>query len=271
MTEQIEQTLIQKLCSPLDKADIELRIGNTNAKGFSLLAYKTARTDVKRLNEVCGLNWSNNYFYDAKDILSCAIAIKHDGEWVSRVDVGTESNTEKEKGSYSDAFKRAGFKWGIGIELYQSPYIWIEWEMEQKEYNGRKKYEAKGFWGSNLDIQEYLVIDGVPYFKIAYNEKSGARIIFNNIPNSKEVVKKTTATSKKAQYEEYLGCLERVVTKELWLEVKPYKDKWVIWTKNNYGQDYSTQLNDKFNNLAAKFEPIPTSQIINNDIPDYLK
>jgi hypothetical protein len=178
MTEQTEQTLIQKLCNPLDKADIELRVGTTSAKGFSLLAYKTARTDVKRLNEVCGLNWSNTYFYDAKDILSCAIAIKHDGEWVSRVDVGTESNTEKEKGSYSDAFKRAGFKWGIGIELYQSPFIWVNWEMKDKK--------PEGFYPSNLDIQEYLVIDGVPHFKIAYIEKGKAKIIFNNIPNAKK-------------------------------------------------------------------------------------
>lgn len=30
----------------------------------------------------------------------------------------------KEKGEASDAFKRAGFRWGIGIELYNAPRIY---------------------------------------------------------------------------------------------------------------------------------------------------
>ena len=32
---------------------------------------------------------------------------------------------EAEKGEASDAFKRSCFKWGIGIELYTAPFIWI--------------------------------------------------------------------------------------------------------------------------------------------------
>jgi hypothetical protein len=40
-------------------------------------------------------------------------------------DAGTESNTEAEKGRASDAFKRAGFKHGIGRELYSSPRVFI--------------------------------------------------------------------------------------------------------------------------------------------------
>lgn len=45
--------------------------------------------------------------------------------WVDKQDVGTESNTEKEKGQASDSFKRACFNWGIGRELYTAPFIWI--------------------------------------------------------------------------------------------------------------------------------------------------
>ena len=37
-----------------------------------------------------------------------------------------ESNTEAEKGNASDARKRSGFAWGIGRELYTSPFIWVE-------------------------------------------------------------------------------------------------------------------------------------------------
>jgi hypothetical protein len=242
-----EQTTIEKLCNPLDKADIELRIGTTSAKGFSLLAYKTARTDVKRLNEVCGLNWCNSYFYDAKDILSCSIAIKSEDEWVSRTDVGTESNTEKEKGSYSDAFKRAGFKWGIGIELYQSPFIWVNWEMTEKEYGGKKKYEPKGFYSSKLDIQEYKVIEGVPYFKIIYEDK----VIFDNLPTEKKA--KGVVTAQRKEYTERLECLGRCNSKELWDKVKDNESIWTHHAYNTYGTEYGEQMENKFAELKTKY------------------
>ena len=153
---------LEELSKSLAIDDIEFRIGSVQKtygkelpKGFSLLAYKTARVDVKRLNDVAGLNWKNRYFYDDKGILCCEISIYNSeiGDWVSRVDVGTESNTEKEKGSYSDAFKRAGFKWGIGTELYNMPFIWINWN-DYNEYQG--KYTPRNFDAKSIKIEEYL-------------------------------------------------------------------------------------------------------------------
>jgi hypothetical protein len=47
-------------------------------------------------------------------------------------------NTEAEKGQASDAFKRAGFKWGIGVELYTAPFIWYNAETKRNE---KGKYE----------------------------------------------------------------------------------------------------------------------------------
>lgn len=155
--------IISDLSKPLDIEDIEFRIGSVQKAqqgkqptGFSMLAYKTARTDVKRLNDTVGLNWKNRYFYDNKDILCCEISIYNTdtNEWINRCDVGTESNTEKEKGSYSDAFKRAGFKWGIGTELYNFPFIWINWD-NYSEYQG--KFTPKGFDNKIIKIDEYLV------------------------------------------------------------------------------------------------------------------
>ena len=151
------QELIKKLSEPLTKEDVELRIGQTSQKGFSLLLYKTARTDVKRLNE-SGAIWKNEHIYDAMGLLTCCISI-YDTEhsiWIPRVDVGTESLTEKEKGLYSDSFKRCGFRWGIGLELYNAPFIWISWDMEQR--NG--KWKPKNFFNSNLKIDEYETKDG---------------------------------------------------------------------------------------------------------------
>lgn len=96
-----------------------------NGKGLSLLLYKDARCDQNILDEVVGpYNWKREH---TRDNRNCIVSIKNpdNGEWVSKEDTGTESNTEREKGLASDSFKRACFNWGIGRELYTAPFIWI--------------------------------------------------------------------------------------------------------------------------------------------------
>lgn len=104
--------------------EIEVRVGQVFEKGVSMLLYKNARTDMAILDEVYGAgNWQCDY-KEVKGNLFCGIAV-FEGDWVWKWDCGTESNTEKEKGEASDAFKRAGFRWGIGRELYTAPFIWL--------------------------------------------------------------------------------------------------------------------------------------------------
>ena len=114
---------------PLGADDIECRVAQINKDGsVNLLLYKTARTDANVLDEVIGQwNWQCD-FKTVNDVVYCGIGIKFEGEWVWKWDAGAESNVEKEKGQASDAFKRAGFKWGIGRELYNSPRIKVKAE-----------------------------------------------------------------------------------------------------------------------------------------------
>lgn len=111
----------------LNADEIECRVGTTNSKGVSLLMYKDARVDMRLLDEVVGcMNWKREHQL-INGNLFCTVSIRdaETGEWVSKQDVGVESNTEKEKGQASDAFKRACFNWGIGRELYTCPFVWI--------------------------------------------------------------------------------------------------------------------------------------------------
>lgn len=112
------------------KADeIECRVSTINEKGLTLLLYKDARVDQNILDETVGPErWQRTHTV-INDNLFCSVGIRFDSdnqhEWVWKQDVGVESNTEKEKGQASDAFKRACFNWGIGRELYTAPFIWI--------------------------------------------------------------------------------------------------------------------------------------------------
>ena len=109
--------------------DIECEVKKLTEKGAIVLLYKTARTDMDILDEAVGAeNWTCSYEV-IKDNLYCSIGIKCNTEWVYKSDCGIESREDDEgnqkKGEASDAFKRAGFKWGIGRELYTAPFIFI--------------------------------------------------------------------------------------------------------------------------------------------------
>ena len=109
----------------LTAEEIECRPALIKETGLSLLLYKNARVDMDILDETVGaMNWTRAH---DRDNANCIVSIWDDRNkmWVSKEDTGTESNTEKEKGLASDSFKRACVNWGIGRELYTSPFIWI--------------------------------------------------------------------------------------------------------------------------------------------------
>lgn len=112
---------------PLRADEIDVRIGSTTQKGVSLLLYQDARAAMDILDEAVGsMNWTR-YHQMIGDRLYCTIEIYDEEKhaWIAKQDVGTESNTEPEKGQASDSFKRAAVNFGIGRELYTAPFIWI--------------------------------------------------------------------------------------------------------------------------------------------------
>lgn len=123
--------------------EIEARIQSVKSNGCVVLLYKDARCDMNILDETIGAeNWQRNHeVINGNLFCNVGINIKNeDGfdHWIWKQDVGTESNTEKEKGQASDSFKRACFNWGIGRELYSSPFIWIT--LESSEITNGKCY-----------------------------------------------------------------------------------------------------------------------------------
>ena len=114
---------------PLEIKEIDFRVQSINKGGYAtILAYKDARVDMKRLTECFGVDgWQKKYEL-INNRLFCSVGIwsEKSKSWIWKQDVGTESNTEKEKGQASDAFKRACFNFGIGIELYDYPLIQIK-------------------------------------------------------------------------------------------------------------------------------------------------
>lgn len=203
----------------LQANEIECRVGHSTAKGASLLLYKDARVDMRMLDEIYGpTNWER-YHEVVNGNLFCTVRIwdSEKGCWVSKQDVGTESNTEKEKGEASDSFKRACFNWGIGRELYTAPFIWVHLTDADKT-NG--KITTKFFcreigYNENREINHLVIVD----------ENGNARFTFGKVKGDSGKVKaadKQEVTLKEAIAEMY-ACETLDAVKACWNKYARYK------------------------------------------------
>ena len=123
----IKEKDLKKLQSETPISERKYRVGNTfdysGKRWANMLCYVDARYVQDKLDDIMGVgNWSSD-FIEIKGSLFCRITIsflRDNGDIgiVSKMDCGTESNVEKQKGEASDAFKRAAVHFGVGRDLY---------------------------------------------------------------------------------------------------------------------------------------------------------
>jgi len=98
----------------------EVRVRSQSGREFE---YVTARTVMNRLDEVVGpANWWDEYT-PMENAVVCRLTIRlPDGETLTKSDAGgfttTVDASDYEKSGFSDAFKRAAVKFGVGRYLY---------------------------------------------------------------------------------------------------------------------------------------------------------
>lgn len=176
---------------------------NKNGVGAVVLLYKDARVDMNILDETVGaMNWKRAHELIG-DRLYCTISIRDENnEWVSKQDVGTESNTEKEKGQASDSFKRAAVNWGIGRELYSAPFIYIKLRDDEffKDSNGKLKTYSKFRvfdieYDANRNISLLVIGDNDDY-RFVYGKKP-----IDNLAQRRDPKKKPVDSNAKIKHE----------------------------------------------------------------------
>lgn len=164
----------------LNEKDIDVRVQSVSESknksvGAVLLLYKDARVDMAYLDKVFGPgNWQRTHEV-INGNLFCNIDIWDEDkkEWVRKQDVGVESNTEKEKGQASDAFKRAGVNVGIGRELYTAPFIYVPLS-EEEYYTVQAKKETSYGSGNVYGSEKIYRCNASTRFKVSeikYNDR----------------------------------------------------------------------------------------------------
>lgn len=184
------------------KADeIDVRIGQVNKGGVSLLLYKDSRADMKLLDETVGpTRWQRHH---SRDNANCIVSIYDEDldQWIEKEDTGTESFTEKEKGIASDSFKRACTNWGIGRELYTSPNMFIKKEHLKGYQEGEKpkcfdtfkvtdiQYDGDSISSVTIEVSYY----GTPHYREIFRNATTAS---SSTPTSTPRASTTTTTTK---------------------------------------------------------------------------
>jgi len=155
-----EDPLLQELRSELEAPFatelISWRVGSTNKKYKKQgepnkgkpLAYIDARDVMERLDGVMGVgNWQNDYMDCGGGKLACRLGLYLDGQWVWKTDGAGSTDMEAEKGAFSDAFKRAAVRWGIGRYLYSLSVSYIQlddrWRIPRDAYQGLNEAHDK--------------------------------------------------------------------------------------------------------------------------------
>lgn len=116
MSQHIE--IFAALAAPF--SDDEVRSRRQNGRDFQ---YITARMVMNRLDEVVGpANWWDDYT-PIENAIVCRLTLQlPDGTVLTKCDAGgfttTADTSDYEKSGFSDAFKRAAVKFGVGRYLY---------------------------------------------------------------------------------------------------------------------------------------------------------
>lgn len=133
------QIYSQQLLAPFPSQQVLWRPGATNKEKTKAiaLAYIDARMVMTRLDEVVGTsNWQDSYTV-IDDMVVCSLGLRFpesQSEWIWKQDAAQNTDVESVKGGFSDAFKRAAVKFGVGRYLYDLPTQWVEIEPYGKSY-----------------------------------------------------------------------------------------------------------------------------------------
>ena len=137
-------------------------VSQTSSKA-QCVAYIDARDVMDLLDLVVKPeNWQDKYEV-VGDKFIAGIGIKIDNEWIWKWDTGTAGDFEQEKSIFSDSFKRAAVKWGIGRFLYDLDFKWVNTDKPGKgahpvDENGKRIYNLTEYFEKIGD----RVVDSVP-------------------------------------------------------------------------------------------------------------
>lgn len=125
------KTALPLLRAPFSPAAVKWKVQTNpkNPEGSALMvAFIDARLVAERLNYVCPGDWSDSYEQPFHSSVVCSLTVlgstRQDVGWGSLAEINDKDLGVKTM--YSDAFKRAAVKFGVGAFLYALPKQYVK-------------------------------------------------------------------------------------------------------------------------------------------------
>ena len=131
--------LTRKLAAPFAAGEVKFKPAVVSGNRALALAYIDARVIQDRLDEVLGVaGWQDEYECLPDGAVVCKLHLRLGEQWVTKVDVGGQSEQpdegDRRKAAFSDALKRAAVKFGIGRYLYRLPSQWVDYDPHKRQF-----------------------------------------------------------------------------------------------------------------------------------------
>jgi hypothetical protein len=128
-----------RLAAPFDPSEVKFKPAVVSGSRALALAYVDARVIQDRLDNVLGVaGWQDSYRVLPDGSVMCRLSLRIGGEWLSKVDVGGQSEQpdggDRTKAAFSDALKRAAVKFGVGRYLYRLPACWCDYDAKKRTF-----------------------------------------------------------------------------------------------------------------------------------------
>jgi hypothetical protein len=133
------EALTEALAAPFDPREVRFKPGVVSGNRALALAFVDARVIQDRLDEVLGVTgWQDEYECLPDGSVVCRLRLRLGDEWITKMDVGGQSEQpdegDRRKAAFSDALKRAAVKFGIGRYLYRLPSRWVDYDAHKRQF-----------------------------------------------------------------------------------------------------------------------------------------
>jgi hypothetical protein len=139
MTPEAEgNELARGLSAPFEVNEVRWKPQTVSGNRALAVAFVDARVIMGRLDDVVGMwNWQDSYERLPDGAVVCRLRIRVGDEWITKEDVGGQSEQPDEgdrtKAAFSDALKRAAVKFGIGRYLYRLKPQWVDYDPKARQ------------------------------------------------------------------------------------------------------------------------------------------
>lgn len=127
------------LAAPFDAAEVKFKPQAVSGNRALAVPFVDARVIQDRLDDVLGvMGWQDSYECLPDGSVVCRLKIRLGDEWITKEDVGGQSEQpdegDRRKAAFSDALKRAAVKFGIGRYLYRQKPQWVDFDPQKRQF-----------------------------------------------------------------------------------------------------------------------------------------